>query len=148
GLTINTSNVTGNDEANVTLQLTATETDADGNTSSTSVSETVTVTPGAPSLSASTATGTEGSPIALHISASGDDPGESLASLVIDAIPIGDTLSDGHGHSFTASAGHTSVDIHTWDLPTLTITPTGDVNFALTVTATVKDFEGDVGPSA
>src|SRR5262249_6704751 len=106
GLTIDTSHVSGNDEANFTLQVTATEKDADGNTSSTTASETVTVTPEAPSLSASPASGVEGSPIALHISASGDDPGESLASLVIGAIPVGDTLSDGHGNTFTSTAGH------------------------------------------
>ena len=70
-----------------------------------------------------------------------------MASLVIGAIPIGDTLSDGT-HSFTASADHTSVDVHTWTLSNLTITPTNDVNFTLTVTGTVQDFEGDVGPSA
>ena len=148
GLTINTANVQGNDEANFTLQMTATEKDADGNTSSIIASEHVTVTPGAPSISTSPATGVEGSPIALHISASGDDPGESVASLVIGAIPIGDTLSDGHGNSFTASAGQTSVDVHTWHLSSLTITPTSTVDFTLTVTATVRDFEGDVGPSA
>ena len=148
GLTINTANVQGNDEANFTLQMTATEKDADGNTSSIIASEHVTVTPGAPSISTSPATGVEGSPIALHISASGDDPGESVASLVIGAIPIGDTLSDGQGHSFTASADQTSVDVHTWHLSSLTITPTSTVDFTLTVTATVQDFEGDVGPSA
>ena len=75
-LTINTANVQGNDEANVTLQVTATEKDADGNTSSTTVSEKVTVTPEAPSISASPASGVEGSPIALHVRASGDDPGD------------------------------------------------------------------------
>jgi hypothetical protein len=99
-------------------------------------------------LSASPATGVEGSPIALRISASGDDLGESLASLVVGAIPSGDTLSDGHGNSFTASAGNTSVDVHAWNLSSLTITPTSAVDFALTVTATVRDLEGDVGPSA
>jgi VCBS repeat-containing protein len=148
GLTINTSNVPGNDEANFTLQVTATEKDADGNTSSTIASESVTVIPGAPSLSASPDAGVAGSPTALHISASGDDPGESLASLVIGAIPIGDTLSDGHGHTFTATAGQTSVDVHTWNVSTLTVTPTNTVDFTLTVAATVKDFEGDIGPSA
>ena len=148
GLTINTANVSGNDEANFTLQLTAIERDADGNTSSTIASEKVTVTPNSPSISASPATGVEGSPIALHISASGDDPGKSLASLVVGAIPIGDTLSDGQGHSFMASADQTSVDVHTWHLSSLTITPTSTIDFTLTVTATVQDFEGDVGPSA
>jgi VCBS repeat-containing protein len=148
GLTIDTEHAQGGDEANFTLQVTATAKDADGNTSSTTASEHVTVTPEAPSISASSATGVVGSPIALHVGASGDEAGDSLASLVIGAIPVGDTLSDGHGHSFTAAVGQTSVDVHTWNLSSLTITPTSTVDFTLTVTAAVRDFEGDVGPSA
>src|SRR5262249_58160347 len=69
--------------------------------------------------------GTEGTTIALGaIPATANSlPGHSnsLQSLVVSGIPVGDTLSDGHGHSFTATAGNTQVDVNGWTLSSLTI---------------------------
>src|SRR5207253_3031942 len=67
----------------------------------------------------------------------------SLASLTISAIPVGATLSDG-SHSFTATAGNTSVDVHAWNLAGVAITPTNDANFTLGIAATTRDAEGNL----
>ena len=67
----------------------------------------------------------------------------TLASLVVSAIPIGATLSDGT-HAFTATIGNTSVDVSSWTLTSLTVTPTNDTNFSLSVTASAKDAEGNL----
>src|SRR5437763_508853 len=99
----------------VTRPLPATTRDAQGNLSSpTSASETVTVTPLAPTLAplAETALAASATPPlhdALPIYLAGD--ANSLAALVVSAIPVGATLSDGT-HSFTATAGNTAVDVH------------------------------------
>ena len=130
-------------ESNFALTVTATEKDSAGDTNSTTALATVTVVPDAPTINAPGATGVEGSAIALHISVQGDG-NDTLASAVISAIPIGAVLKDGNGHTFTATSGHTSVDVSGWNLSNLTITPTNDHNFALTVTGTVKDQDGDI----
>src|SRR5208337_2866931 len=108
----------------------------------TSSTEAVMVSPLAPSVAPVAESGVEGSTIALNLGVtvnglSGDS--NSLASLVVSAIPVGATLSDGSGHSFTASAGSTSVDVHSWTLPGLKITPANDANLALNVAATSTD---------
>ena len=127
--------------------------DAGGNLSTTTTStEAVTVNPLAPTVTPVAETGVEGSAIALHLGvtvnsetgANGDSPANSLASLVVSAIPVGAVLSDGNGHSFTATAGNTSVDVHTWNLSSLTITPANDSNFTLTIAATEHDAEGNL----
>src|SRR5437763_8372582 len=84
---------------------------------------TVTVNPLAPTLAPVAETGLEGSPIALDLGAginglAGD--ANALASLVVSAIPVGATLSDGT-HSFTAGAGSTAVDVAGWNLASLTV---------------------------
>ena len=61
----------------------------------------------------------------------------------MSGVPIGDTLSDGHGHSFTATAGRTSVDVTSWTLSSLTIKTTSDTDFILTATATEVDGDGN-----
>src|SRR5205807_1349570 len=61
----------------------------------------------------------------------------------ISAIPVGATLSDG-SHSFTATAGNTSVDVHGWNLAGLAITPTSDANFSLSIAATARDADGNL----
>src|SRR5262245_62654967 len=67
----------------------------------------------------------------------------SLQSLVVSGIPVGDTLSDGHGHSFTATAGNTQVDVNGWTLSSLTILTVNEANFTLTATATVVDVNDE-----
>lgn len=78
--------------------------------------------------------------------ANGDATPNSLDTLVVSCIPVGATLSDGTGHSFTATAGHTSQDVAGWNLSCLTITPPSEFDgcFKLTVAATEHDSEGDI----
>ena len=148
-LTANTSKASVPD-GNFTLTATATEKDADGNVSaSTTATEQVRVNPDAPTVSPVAESGIEGTPIALDLGTkvnglSGD--GNSLASLVVSAIPVGATLHDDQGHTFTATAGsgNQPVDVHSWDLTALSITPANDTNFTLSVAATEKDADGDL----
>jgi len=72
----------------------------------------------------------------------------SLQSLMVSAIPVGNTLSDGHGHSFTATSDNTSVDVTSWTLSSLTITTTNDVDFTLTATATVVDGDENISTAS
>jgi Hint domain-containing protein len=67
----------------------------------------------------------------------------STSSLTISNIPVGATISDGHGNSFTATSGHTSASILGWyhttsgsnsTYPSLTIVVPNDADFALTAT--------------
>ncbi len=57
-------------------------------------------------------------------------------TVLIGAIPVGATLSDGT-NSFTATSGKTSVDVTLWTLSALTVTPPADsgADFTLAVTA-------------
>src|SRR5438105_8607210 len=78
----------------------------------------VTVNPTAPSVAPVAEIGVEGTAIALNLGvtvngAAGDS--NSLSSLVVSAIPVGAVLSDGHGNSFTATAGNRSEE-HTSEL--------------------------------
>src|SRR5205085_1623506 len=139
--------ITPTSDANFTLSIAATTRDAEGNLSATTTAtETITVNPPAPSLAPVTETGLEGASIALDLGAGvnglvGD--ANSLAALVVSAIPVGATLSDG-SHSFTATAGNTAVDVHGWNLAGLTVTPTTDTNFSLSIAATARDAEGNL----
>jgi hypothetical protein len=74
------------------------------------------------------------------------DGSEHISSLVVSAIPVGATLSDGT-HSFAASAGSMSVDINGWILSNLKITPpaNSDNDFTLSITATSQESAG--GPT-
>src|SRR5207245_1108054 len=67
----------------------------------------------------------------------------ALATLVVSAIPLGAVLSDGT-HTFTATAGNSSVDVHAWNLASLSITPSNASNFTLSVAATARDGEGNL----
>src|SRR5438067_1931861 len=140
-------------DANFTLTATATTLDADGNTSTASITEAVTVNPLAPTLTWGASTpGTEGAAVTLGALAAtvnglaGD--GNSLQSLLVSGIPIGATLSDGSGHSFTASAGNTTVNVGGWTLSSLRVTPTNDANFTLTATATTLDADGNTSTAS
>ena len=135
--------------------LTITATDQDANTAS--ASELVTVAPLAPDLHPVAAQGSEDTPIALDLGvtvkslsgANGDASPNSLAALVVGAIPVGATLSDGTGlpgHSFTATANSTSYDIAGWNLSNLKITPPAEFegSFTLTIAANERDSEGNI----
>src|ERR1700720_213830 len=139
--------ITTTADANFTLGVAATTRDAEGNLSTTTTaSEAVTVNPLAPTLAPVATGGIEGASIALNLGTTvtglaGD--ANALAALVVSAIPLGATLGDGT-HTFTASAGATSVDVHGWNLASLAITPAADANFTLGVAATTKDADGNL----
>jgi VCBS repeat-containing protein len=86
-------------------------------------------------------TGYEGAPIQLSAVAASltDTDGSETLTLAIGALPVGATLTDGT-NSFTATATETQVDITSWSLTTLAITPpagfTGSFDLAVTATAT------------
>jgi hypothetical protein len=132
--------------------LTVTAADQDGNAAS--ANELVTVAPLAPCLNPVAAHGNEGTAIALDLGvtakglsgANGDATPNSLDTLVVSCIPVGATLSDGAGHSFTATADDTSQDVASWNLSSLTITPPAGFEgcFKLTIAATEHDSEGDI----
>ena len=86
--------------------------------------------------------GIEGKAIALGaIAATANSvPGHSnsVQSLVVSGIPVGAVLTDGT-NCFMATSGDTSVDVKSWNLSSLKITPPNDTNFTLTVTATDQD---------
>ena len=86
--------------------------------------------------------GIEGTAIALGtITATANSlPGHSnsVQSLVVSAIPVGAVLTDGT-NNFVATSGNTSVDVKSWNLSSLKITPPNDTNFILTITATDQD---------
>ena len=76
-----------------------------------------------------------------------DTDGSESLSLEISAIPDGAILSDGNGHSFTATSDNNSVNVSTWSLNDLTVTPLeGTADFNLQVTAT--STEGSNGEYA
>jgi Ca2+-binding RTX toxin-like protein len=103
----------------------------------------------APALTVANATGNEDAAISLSIARAltDIDGSEHISALVVSAIPVGATITDG-SHIFAATSGHTSVDINGWNLSALTITPptNSDADFTLTVTATSQ--EGASGPTA
>lgn len=86
--------------------------------------------------------GIEGTTIALGtITATVNSlPGHSngVQSLVVSGIPVGAVLTDGT-NNFVATSGNTSIEVKSWNLSNLKITPPNDNNFILTVTATGQD---------
>ena len=87
-------------------------------------------------------TGYKDSPIRLSgiIATASDTDGSESVSLVVSAIPVGATLTDGT-RSFTASPSSTGVDISQWQRDRLSITaPAGLTGtFTLQVTATATE---------
>ncbi|AZE14635.1 T1SS secreted agglutinin RTX [Pseudomonas chlororaphis subsp. aureofaciens] len=73
-----------------------------------------------------------------------DTDGSESLSVKIGGIPAGSMLSDGAGHTFTASASVGEVNVTGWNLGTLTITPPSHYNgsFNLTVTSTSTESLG------
>ena len=93
-------------------------------------------------VSGAAASGFEGTSIGLPgLSASlNDSYGSEILVLSVDDIPVGAVLSDGT-NSFTATIGNTSVDVSSWDLNSMTVTPTTDFTgqFEMMVTATAVE---------
>lgn len=123
-VTADVSDTAGNPAPEATLGITVDETPP-----------TVTWSPPAES-------GVEGTPITLGaITATTNSlPGHvnGVQSLVVSGIPAGAVLTDGT-NSFTATSGDTAIDVKSWNLSSLKITPPNDSNFILTVTATDQD---------
>ncbi len=71
-----------------------------------------------------------------------DQDGSETLSVEVSQIPTGALLSDGK-HSFVATDALTSVDVSTWNLANLSITPpanySGDFSLKVTATATEAD---------
>ncbi len=148
GWALSSLTITPSTDVNFTLSAAATVKDAEGNLSTAVTTEAVTVTPLAPTLAPVAVTGVENAALALNLGATvnkltGDT--NSMASLVVSALPVGTKLTDGTAtHTFTATAGNTSVDINGWTLSNLKITPATDTNFTLSIAATAKDANGDL----
>jgi VCBS repeat-containing protein len=118
---------------------TYTVTDSHGQSATAVVPVTINPISAPPALALVDATGAENTPIPLSISATTADPAAHITCLMVSALPVGATLCDGAGgHSFTATAGSTQVDISTWTLAELTLAaPANWVGtMPLTVTAT------------
>ncbi|WP_410002776.1 immunoglobulin-like domain-containing protein [Pseudomonas chlororaphis] len=73
-----------------------------------------------------------------------DTDGSESLSVKIGGIPAGSVLSDGAGHTFTASASVGEVNVTGWNLGSLTITPPPYYNgsFNLNVTSTSTESLG------
>jgi hypothetical protein len=78
-----------------------------------------------------------------------DNDGSETLSVVIGAIPVGGVLSDGT-HSFTATAGATSVDVTNWNLASLQFKSVSGYSGVvdLTVTATATEIANGVSASS
>ncbi|MGF6314585.1 retention module-containing protein [Pseudomonas frederiksbergensis] len=78
-----------------------------------------------------------------------DTDGSESLSVKISGIPAGSVLTDGAGHTFTASATSGEANVTGWNLGTLTVTPPPYYNgqFTLTVTSTSTEAHGGSAPS-
>ncbi|MTD22387.1 type I secretion C-terminal target domain-containing protein, partial [Pseudomonas sp. CCM 7891] len=69
-----------------------------------------------------------------------DTDGSESLSVKIGSIPVGAVLSDGAGHTFTATQGATEVNVTGWDLNNLSLKPlpytSGQYNLTVTSTST------------
>ena len=134
------------DDFTLTLTTTATESEnGDFETVVRTLTVTVVAVADAPVLTVANAIGDEDTTIPLTVTNSFvDQDGSESIRLVVSGIPIGATITDGNpDHTFTATAGDTSVDITTWTLSGLRVTPllnSGD-DFTLTFTSTTTESE-------
>ncbi|RLU13221.1 large adhesive protein, partial [Pseudomonas prosekii] len=91
-------------------------------------------------------TGAEGTSVHLSAvkTALTDTDGSESLSVKISGIPAGSVLTDGAGHTFTASATSGEANVTGWNLGTLTVTPPPYYNgqFNLTVTSTSTEALG------
>ncbi|WP_264179201.1 retention module-containing protein [Ferribacterium limneticum] len=80
-----------------------------------------------------------------------DSDGSETLTVVISAIPVGGVLSDGNPlHTFTATAGATSVDVTGWDLTALQFKSVSGYSGVvdLTVTATATEISNGASASS
>ncbi len=137
-----------NSDVDFTLVVTSTATEANGGdaaVNSDAIDVQVTAVADQPTLTVpSTITVDEDTESAVFsiTSALTDTDGSETLQLDVSGIPVGATLTDGI-NVFTAATGNTMVDITSWDLGNLSVTPPVDSgnNFILTVTATATEAE-------
>ena len=78
--------------------------------------------------------------LSFEVGVSDTDGSESIQSVVISSLPVGFSLTDGL-NTFVSSAGNTSVDVASWDLDNLAVTPTSQWHGTaiVDISATVND---------
>uniref|UniRef100_UPI001CBD3625 beta strand repeat-containing protein n=1 Tax=Pseudomonas sp. GL-B-19 TaxID=2832393 RepID=UPI001CBD3625 len=95
-------------------------------------------------------TGAEGTSVHLSAitTALTDVDGSESLSVKISGIPVGAVLTDGAGHTFTATATSGEANVTGWTLSSLTVTPPAYYNgqFNLTVTSTSTELLGGSAP--
>src|SRR5690606_25892071 len=94
-------------------------------------------------LTVSPATGREDTAIPLSVTNTlFDDDGSETRTLILSAIPAGSVVSDGT-HTFTSTTNVRSVNITSWNLASLRITPPLNDNrdFVLTLASTSDEGE-------
>jgi len=136
------TNVSGN----WTLIVTGTSVEGANSSTDTTVGTiAVTVTPvaDAPIIAQQTLTTSEDTPIALGTVATyADNDGSEKHTTVISGIPVGASISDGNGHSYTSQVdGDGTVDVSTWNLSTITLTPAANSSNTITLTVTGTSLE-------
>ncbi|WP_219854450.1 tandem-95 repeat protein [Pseudomonas japonica] len=106
----------------------------------------ITVTPvaDASTLTPANITVAENGSTALNLVAGTTDIDRSETASVtkISSIPVGATVSDGVGHSFTATASVTEVNVTGWSVNTLTYTPATYHNGTDTLKVTTTSVDG------
>jgi Mg-chelatase subunit ChlD len=131
--------------AGVTSDFTYTAVDNQG-LASTPATGNISVTPvaDAPIVNVANTQGAEDTAIKLDLSTAlvDTDGSESLGQLVVSAIPIGATLTDGTTSYTSISTGDSEVWITGWDLSKLTITPPKDFNGSFTLLVSSTSIEG------
>ena len=131
--------------AGVTSDFTYTAVDNEG-LASTPATGNISVTPvaDAPTVNVANTQGAEDTAIKLDLSTAlvDTDGSESLGQLVVSAIPIGATLTDGTTSYTSISTGDSEVWITGWDLSKLTITPPKDFNGSFTLQVSSTSIEG------
>ena len=131
--------------AGVTSDFSYTAVDNQG-LASTPATGNISVTPvaDAPIVNVANTQGAEDTAIKLDLSTAlvDTDGSESLGQLVVSAIPIGATLTDGTTSYTSISTGDSEVWITGWDLSKLTITPPKDFNGSFTLLVSSTSIEG------
>jgi T1SS-143 domain-containing protein len=105
--------------------------DAGGLEDKTPATATVTVSsvPDDFTFTLSPALGAEDQPIALDFSAlSKDEDGSEKLVLTLNTIPVGTTILDDAGHSFTSKSLEDIVDVSNWDLDSLQVLPPANLD--------------------
>ncbi|WP_219856252.1 beta strand repeat-containing protein [Pseudomonas japonica] len=131
-------------DASGTVSLTYKAYDAVDYGNASTVAVTVTPVADASTVTPTKATVAENGSTTLTLVASTTDTdgSESASVTKISSIPVGATVSDGVGHSFTATASVTEVNVTGWSVNTLTYTPATYHNGTDTLKVTTTSVDG------